>query len=513
MADSPINLSPGGLDMGDVESPLWWVNRLSMRLLRRRPRYEKMARYYRGEHILPEADKRTRDAFLSFQRKARANYMKMVVDSVHERLWVTGFRTGSDGSSDTDEDAWKVWQANHLDADQGLVHIAALKYPDAYVLVGPPPAPNEGDEPDDGRTGKYPVITVEDPRQMIGEADPLDRRRMRAALKTWVDDDENMRYGILYLPETIYYFKSDYPSDVDTINRDEGVGRAPYISGIGQWQQWKSPVPNPLNAVPVVRFVAQPMEDGEGIGEFEDLIDVQDRINDTVLNRMIVQKAQAYAQRWVKGLNTKDENGNDIDLPFVPGVDMLWAVEDEDVEFGQFPQSTINPFLDAVRSDLQELVIRASLPPTYVMGDLVNVSADSVAAIEERLVAKCFSRATQIGESWEQVMRLAFTYMGQMDRIGPDAEVQWRDFRRNTPSTLSSAAQAMNTVGVPFRWIMESLGYSPTDIDRMEAAKLQQQMTSALLTPPPPPQVAPGAPQQGNKPPNQGGQPPGPGGQ
>lgn len=474
------------------ETPMWWVNRLSERMLRRRARFEKMNRYYMGEHVLPEADKMTRDAFLSFQRKSRANYMKMVVDSIHERLWVTGFQTGSDGSNDTDEDAWKVWQANHLDADQGLVHIAALKYPEAYVIVGPGPTGGPGImNADDGVVSNYPVITVEDPRQVIGEPDPIDRRRMRAALKTWVDDVDQHRYGILYLPDRICYFMQSYPSGIDTINKDLGNIVAPYATTPGAWEQWKPDAINDLGQVPVVRFVAQPMETGEGVGEFEDLIDVQDRINDTILNRMIVMKSQAYQQRWVKGIPTEDENGNDIAIPFKPGVDMLWAVEDPDVEFGNFDTAGIEPFLSAARADLEELVIRAALPPTYVMGSLVNVSADSVAAIEERLVAKCYSRATQLGEAWEQVMRLAFEYMGQPSRIGPDAQCQWRDLRRNTPATLSAAAVDLQTVGVPFRYVMASLGYSPTDIDRMQEQAQADKINDALLSPPPPQQIVP----------------------
>ena len=82
----------------------------------------------------------------------------------------------------------------------------------------------------------------------------------------------------------------------------------------------------------------------EGRAEFGDAIDIQDRINLVVLDRLIVSKDGPTGSGGGvdEGVPTEDEDGNPLDLPFVPGVDLLWAVDDDpsNVEFGGSPRST-----------------------------------------------------------------------------------------------------------------------------------------------------------------------------
>lgn len=448
-------------------TPAWWLARLDQRLWMRRRRYDRLYRYYMGDADLPEGDERCREMFKSFQRKARTNMCRLVANAVNERLEVVGFRAGGGSTDGLDADAWRVWQANHLDADQALVHLNALIMSDAYVIVGPPDADNDGDE-----TG-LPLITGEDARQVVAEVSPTNRRKVRAALKTWVDDVDNKRHAVLYLPDTINYFSCDADAGAyDLFRHDQVNPYSPTPHAYDNWTVEADPVPNPVApVVPVVRFVTEPMLGGDGLGEFEDAIDVQDRINDTILNRLVIAKVQAYRQRWVSGIETEDENGNDLDLPFVPGVDLLWAVDDTDVKFGEFGVTDLKPILDAIKDDVTHLVMLTGLPPHYVAGDLVNASADALAAAEARLTSKCRRRAGQFGESWEQVLRLAYAYMDTPEAIDVDAEVQWRDPERKTVAQLADAAVKKQDAGVPWRQRMEDLGYSPTQIERMKAER------------------------------------------
>lgn len=454
------------LDIQTKGSPGWWLARLDQRLWMRRRRYDRLYRYYMGEADLPEGDERCREMFKRFQQKARTNMCRLVANAVNERLEVVGFRAGGSSTPGNDMDAWKVWQANHLDADQSLVHLNALIMSDAYVIVGPP------DDDDDGDETGFPVITAEDARQVVAEMDPINRRKVRAALKTWYDDVDGLRHAVLYLPSTIHYFSAPQEMSIDLYRHDMLKPYAPPHMAYDAWQEESEAVENPLDpVVPVVRFVVDPMLGGDGLGEFEDVIDIQDRINDTILNRLVIQKVQAYRQRWVSGIETEDENGNDLDLPFVPGVDLLWAVDDPDVKFGEFAVTDLGPILEAIKSDVTHLVMLTGLPPHYVAGDLVNASADALAAAEARLTSKCGRRSGQFGEAWEQVLRLAYQYMGQPEALGVDAEVQWRDPERKTVAQLADSAVKKQAAGVPWRQRMEDLGYSPSQIERMAAER------------------------------------------
>jgi len=432
-------------------SPAWWLLRLAKQLIADRPRYQLLERYLNGQHPLPEGDPRANEVYRQFQRKARSNYTGLVVESVRERLKVVGFRTGGEGTADTDRAAWLTWQANHLDADQNIVHRTALALSRAYVIVGP-----------------GPTITIEDPRDVTHEPDPLDRRRPRAALKLWSDSVTGRSHAVVYLPDVIVYYRST-------------VG----ASGMVSESTWEldpdeDPAANGLGEVPVVAFTNRPNMGGVGLGEFEDVIDIQDRINNTLLDRLVIAKMQAYRQRWAKGVSLTDDTGKPVE-PFIPGVDLLWAVEDDKAAFGDFEQANLGPLLDAVRSDIRDLAAITRTPPHYLLGEIVNASGDALKAAETGLVAKAKDRQLEFGEAWEQVNRLAGAYAGRL--VPADAEVIWADPESRSMAELADAAVKQQAAGVTWRQRMVVLGYTPAEIERMETERATDALNQLIATP------------------------------
>ena len=449
-------------------SPEWWVARLSKKLADRRKRYRMLECYASGDHPLPEGDERARDLFRRFQRKARTNYCGLVVSSVRERLTITGFRSGGAQAPALDDEMWRIFQANHLDADSNLIHDATLTYSDSYVLVSP--------NPDDEKT---PIITAESPQQMILEPDPVNRRRALAALKMWLDDVDGVERAVLYLPTTIHYFQRKPRSNAWLETTSDWVF-------LDDFAVAEPAAENRLGRVPVVRLINRPrLRDGvvEGRAEFEDAIDIQDRINLVVLDRLIVSKTQAYRQRWMKGVPTEDEDGNPLDLPFVPGVDLLWAVDDDpsNVEFGEFSQVDLTPILKAAEDDVRAFVTVTGLPPHYVAGDLVNASADALAAAEARLNGRTRDHQTDFSDAWEQVLELAAAWAG-ID-LPADTEVVWADPERKTDAQLADAAVKKDQAGVPWEQRMEDLHYSPQQIKRMRGQRVEDAMLTMMSAP------------------------------
>lgn len=446
--------------------PGWWLNRLTQRLGQRFTRYERLDAYYRGIHDLPEGDARCKALYQNFQRMAMTNYMPMVSDAVRERLTVSGFNAGSKAPKKASDLAWQAWQSNRLDALSNRLHSASLVLSDAYAIVGPTP---------DG--ADFPLVTVEDPRQVITESNPANELDVRAALKTWADPVEQYRYAVLYLPDTIHYFRSQ---DVTLSVVAQQV--TPTLNPFGfaapgsfaAWEEYEDAVGNPLGEVPVVRFVSDPMITAEGWGEFERVMNIQDRFNFLTLNMMVVVTVQAFRQRWVKGVAIEDpETGEKLDLSqFLPGADLLWAVADGEVEFGEFEQVDLTPFIAAIERTEAEIVKLAGLPPHYVMGDLVNASADALAAAEARLVSKTEDRQLEFGESWERVERLMFAYMGKKSWIKPDAQVLWKDAQRSSIITLTTAGAQAAQAGLPWKERMALMGNSDAQIDAMEPDRL-----------------------------------------
>ena len=446
------------LDVTTPDSPGWWLKRLWGKLEAEQPRYHLLADYQGGNHRLPEGHARAREAYRKFQRKARSNYTGLVSNAVVERLKPIGFRTGSQTTNDLDAEAWRCWQANAFDARSGQLLLASVSMSMSYVLVIP--------NPDDPTT---PIWSAKDPRQTIVEADPADPRRVRAGL-TWYDDDaRQLRYLFLLLPEAVYQFqgkiprsgrKFDLAQTMLTLDADTGEQRV---------------VANPTAPnVPLVPFVNRPGLDGDGMGEFEDVIDVQDRINTILLDRLVISKMQAYRQRWVKGVQSRDENGA-VRAPFTPGVDLLWTTPNDSAAFGDFAETNLKPLLDSVDADIRDLAAITRTPAHYLMAQLVNVSGDALKAAESGLVSKVRDRMIHYGESFEQVMRLTFQLKGQS--LPVDAELIWANPEFRTISELYDAASKAGAAGEPWRSRMELLGKTPAEIARLE----QQRVADALL--------------------------------
>ncbi|GAA0632225.1 hypothetical protein GCM10010174_61550 [Kutzneria viridogrisea] len=460
-------------------SPDWWLLRLGRALAEDRPRLDTLHSYWVGDHPLPYGNRKMREAYKRLQRQARSNYAGLVAETILERIKVLGFRSGSSSGSrligasnaaavadQTDQDAWRWWQHNRMDANSGLVHRAAVVMSRAYVIVWPQPRTAADQEP-------MPLVTGEDPRYVIHESDPTDRYKVRAALKVWRDDVEQRDLAVVSLPDSIHYYRSTQAMTHD---------QRPW-----QPQKWMTDTPdyapdgtadNPFGEVPVVPFLCRPDLYGRALGEFEDVTDIQDRINTVVLDRLVISAMQAYRQRWAKGVDLEDENGN-VQSVFDPGADLLWAVPSENAAFGEFNATDLTPLIKAIESDVTHLAAITRTPPHYLIGAMVNVSGDALAAAETGLVSKVQEREQEFGESWEAVYRLAGKVQGR--EVPDDAEVIWRDPQFRTLTELASASVQLMTAGVPWRTRMEMLGKTPTEIDRMETERAHDALLSSSL--------------------------------
>ncbi|PAX92975.1 hypothetical protein CLM82_00065, partial [Streptomyces albidoflavus] len=98
-----------------MESPEWWLDRLYDQLQARIDYVARMRSYCSGNHPLPTLPDKARSAFQKLLRHARSNYVGLVADATSERIQVDGFRLG--GAEVGDEELWRIWQANSMDAD------------------------------------------------------------------------------------------------------------------------------------------------------------------------------------------------------------------------------------------------------------------------------------------------------------------------------------------------------------------------------------------------------------
>jgi hypothetical protein len=401
--------------------------------------------YYDGdEPIRALLDTEERQTFRTFLRESGANWCELIVNAVAERLQVTGFRFDGGG----DDLAWQVWQASQMDADAELVQTDALVTSSGFVLVQPD---------DDNPTGVS--ISPESPMEATVLYEPGNRRRRIAGYKRFVTDRGQIM-EVLITPESVATW---YPTST-----------VPLVE------------PNDAGLVGMIELVPQPRTSGPPRSELTPALPIQDRINTTIFNRMVATDYGAFRQIWATGVKLakeviKDQGGEVTKLvrPYDVGANRLLANENPEGRFGSFPESTLGGYLSAVEQDVNQLAAITQTPPHYLLGQMVNLSADAIKAAEAGLVAKVRRRSLHIGEGWEEVMRTALRVIGSPAADDVSAEVRWADFETRSEAQRVDALVKMRTLNVPLEVLWERWGASPQDIERWKQLSAAEEASAA----------------------------------
>ena len=425
--------------------------------------------YYDGRQPLGFASPKFREAFGALFSAFAVNWCSIVVDAPTERLAVEGFRFGDDEKSDSE--AWEIWQSNYLDADSSLLHSEAIKTGGGYLLVDPSPT----------TAGQEPRITVEHPSQMIVRASGGDRRRRTAALKRWAEGDGTLRANV-YLPEATYKFVAVDPNGEHSSRIARALSWVVGGSGNG-WRPLKGEefVQNPLGVVPVVPMFNNPTMLRGGKSELAEAEPIQDAINKETADMLVSSEFQAFRQRVLMGVEIPrdPETGQPV-----AGADLkamqsrLWVFENENAKIGEFTETPLSNYVDAIRSLRDDLAGITRTPPHYIVANIVNASGDALKAAEAGLVAKVMRKQTDFGESWEEAMRLAFLAKGDTARgHAVRAHTIWRDPENRTRAETVDAAIKLKGLGLPREVLWKLAGFAQQEIDRMKGLPAVQ-MTS-----------------------------------
>jgi Phage portal protein, SPP1 Gp6-like len=475
-------------------SPGWWMNRLFNQLAdrKRRWRLQTLHNYHRGHAPLPQGAENAREAFEAFQRKARSNFAELIVSVMSERMTPVGFRTALDDDTSGDAEVGALWERTGLNVSSADVHDWMLALGEAYVIVGSMDAETAA-----------PTITAEDPRFMIGDTDPANPRKLLAALKVLHDDAAGEDRAYLFLPGQVRVAKrkSSRAASGGDLNSafaswnwalpDRMPSLPNFSARAWEWDEQRSGTLT-HNRIPVVKFTNK-----YGMGEYEPHLDLLDRINHQILQRMIIAVCQAFRQRAVKGLEMfypkgHPKEGQEIDYNEIFSLDpaALWQLPKE-AEMWESAINDLRPILDAVKADLEHLASVTRTPMHMLSPAGENQSAEGASLAREGLVFKVEDRIARTSYPWAQVISLALHHAGEADR-GDLAKLRtiWAPAQRLSLAERADAASKLKDI-LPTRTLLITvLGMSPADADRtmteitderILAAELAAQQQAALI--------------------------------
>ena len=462
-----------------VRSSEWWLDRMSRALSARQKRYELLDAYYRGTQDTQRlASKAFRESgLLALFPHLNANHSKLIVNAAAQRLVVLGFRLG--GELRVDQEAARLWRRNELEAVSDIAHTESLVYGECPVLV----EPNPTDE-------TVPLITPQDPSQVIVWHAPHDRRIREAALKTWWDDEARRRLYILYLPDRIERWHDRQPSQMDSWMFGLFGGQPPQWE-LRETREQPASVDNPLGEVPMVVVPNEPRLSGSPEGEHEPALTLIDVYNKQLMDMITTSHEMAYPQWWAAGI---EPGGAQSGVVAEKGQDRLLWTPNPEAKFGQFTAAMLDNYVNSLKETRSGIATITFTPYHYLlnMPSSVPPSGESITASEAALVDKISGHQRDKGSAWRTIMRLAFALAGDERRAQAmaDGATVWEDPERRTESQHIDALGKMVTMlGVPKEAAWEQIPVSPETIERWrqmgdqssEAERDQVEMATALI--------------------------------
>lgn len=348
----------------------------------------------------------------------------LIVTSVAQTLYVDGWRRPEDPE---DNLGWDLALRNRWDVRQVAVHRAALTYGYAYGTAVPGRDPLTG-EP-------VPSIRGVSPREMYAVyRDPAEDDWPEYALLVRKHKDR-LRLR-LFTADQVWEYTTDTSGDKLTL-----TGK---------------PAEHGAGVCPVVRFANRLDLEGRTSGEVEPYIPILGRIDQTVFDRLVVQRFGAWAVRTISGMDvtaTADATGSTPDevVQRLKVNDFLVS-EDKDTKFGSLPASPLDGFIKAEESDLTDLSAVSQTPAFELLGQMANLSAEALAAAKASQTAKSDEVKQSFGGSHSQLLRLACLHAGDIDAAQDyRAQPRWRD------TSIRSLAQAVDAFGK----LSQMLGFPP----------------------------------------------------
>lgn len=475
-----------GLDPDLVKTPdtdEWWMVRLGSKLGKRLPRVRTLEAWMDGNPPLahPDADN---GGFARIQKFARLNLAELIINAVLYRMQVLTFRTAAEGDQNGDAEANKLLKVNDFKIVSAQAIEWMLTLHESYLICGP----RDFDDPSRGV-----LISAEHPDQVITEDDPMNPGYALAALKIYRDDLTNSDVAVLY--------RKDYARVARRVGSNSILPRKDRMSawnfrgnnwtwdtpsteeveaGITHWfnDEGNYVQPTHTERPPVFRLTNR-----GGKGEFEKHLPTLERINHTILQRMIIIAFQAFRQRGIKGVPSTDKDGKEIDYTDIfssdPGA--VWLLP-ATADFWESGQADIGPVLTAVKDDIIHLAVSSSTPLFSVVPDAANGSAEGAALQREGLIFKTEACIDLADSAFCRMMGSAFEIVGDTQRAEL-AEISsvWASPRRSSLQERATAAVQAKVAGVPWRTLMEKfVELTPDEIAKAEDERLDDAFMSSL---------------------------------
>lgn len=358
-------------------------------------KYRELREYYEGDHEVLLSTRQRRFLSLKANTNFSANYMQIVVDSLANRMIVSGFEAG-----DQTEIMTEWWARANMDMHQNNVHNAAIRDGDAYILVS---WNNEEGRPEftpqlayNGRTGAHVYYSDETNKPEYGQKRWLVERGGDAGARRRMN---------VYLDDAVI----EYVSQQDEFDGDwREISRSKWLAGM----------------IPMIHFKNRGRGFNYGMSEIDQGIPMQNALNKAII--ALIAAGDAGAFRTITWTGSEPPSGLEVS----PGV--ILYEKNPDASIGWIPGENLRPMIENVDSFVQRIGQVTDTPLSYFQLSGQMASEGTHKQHEARMIAKARVAGIEFGTSWEQCMIVARRLYNNYGPGGMSEDQQirtvWSDF-------------------------------------------------------------------------------------
>lgn len=383
------------------------------------------------------------------------------VDDLEQRIDFDGFVLRDGSWADYGLDV--IWDENRLALEASQAHASALKYSVTFVAV-------LGGE----STGPGVIVRPLSALSTIATWDAVRRRVKNALTVTSSSDLGDVEEFILFTDEAVITCVKDRGKWSVSERTAHNLGRSPVAV-----LPFKPDMESPFGSSRISRAV----------------MSITDRAVRSLLRMEVSAEFYSSPQRYVLGADEGAFRGPDGEAKTGWEVTLgkLLALKPSDdgdgsnPTVGQFPQLTMQPHMDMVRSDAALFAGETGIPVNSL--GIIHDNPASEAAMQTAylpLVKTAERAAVPFGLGWVDAMQMAVQVRDGASSVDEGLRGMRAKFRDPATSTRSEMANAASMFVTTFPWASESdvtlemFGVDQVDIDRLKTDRDRAQASSRL---------------------------------
>lgn len=385
-------------------------------------RYKK---YYTGDQPLMYSHERLRQVFKVANIQFIQNWCGVVVNAVLDRLEFNGWDDPNETISTNLNQFYRDQRLNILSRE---VHKDALVTGDGFVML-------------DNIQGKI-MVYANSPEMVAVRYKEDMPDEMDYGIKMWYDWREKLTCANLYYPDVIEKYKANgVPSESSVFEKFHEVV-------------------NPFRRIPIIHFRAE--------NTLADIITLQDAINKTFSDMMVVAEFNAFKQRWmITNADISSLVASPQSIMQIP----KGMSDEESTQIGEFTSADLGMYLDTMDKLANSIAVISRIPKHYFVATGSALSGEALIAMEAPLVKKVAIQAQTLGQGWREVA----SFVGGTHNTVPI----WSSFQTEQPESVANSMRTLVSLGIPVITVLRRYGWDDSEIEQYLADKEQERLTQA----------------------------------